>query len=337
MDSDSLPGGIMKSLYLHGIGDVRLHEEATPRPQDGEVLLKVTAVGICGSDIHWFAEGTTGAAGFNEPFVLGHEFAAVVESGKMTGRRVAVEPHVACGCCQYCLEGNPNLCPYHYFAGQAPQDGALRQYMCWPEAFVFPIPDSISDEGGALLEPLGVAIHTVDLGELRPGMRVGVYGCGPIGLMVVQLARLSGAVEIIATDRLAHRLEAAKEMGATAVFAAGDTVNMPEVDVAFEVAGDQGAVDTAVATCKPGGRAVICGIPSDDKTGFKASTARRKELTITVVRRMKHTYQRAIDLVAAGLVDVDSLVTHRFSLDDGAEAFKVAEAREGLKVIVKPW
>ncbi len=326
----------MKSLRLHGIGDVRLHEEAKPQPLTGEVLLRVTAVGICGSDIHWFSEGTTGAANFSEPFVLGHEFAAVVESGAMIGMRVAVEPHVACGRCIYCAEGNPNLCPDHYFAGQAPQDGALRDYMCWPEDFVFPIPASISDEAGALLEPLGVAIHTVDLGRLRAGMRVGVYGCGPIGLMVVQLARLSGAVEVVATDKLPHRLQAAKRLGATAVFSADDTTNIPEVDVAFEVAGDQGAVDTAVETCKPGGRVILCGIPSDDKTSFKASTARRKGLTIKVVRRMKHTYPRAIQLVASGLIDVESLISHRFSLADSVEAFRVAELREGLKVVIMP-
>ncbi len=326
----------MQSLQLHDIGDLRLHEEEKPVPADSEVLLRVTAVGICGSDIHWFSEGTTGAADFTEPFVLGHEFAAVIESGERAGTRVAVEPHVACGHCKYCEQGNPNLCPHYYFAGQAPQDGALRQYMCWPERFVFPIPDSISDAEGALLEPLGVAIHTVDLGKLRTGMRVGVYGCGPIGLMVVQLAKLSGAVEVFATDKLSHRLEAAKRMGATAVFPANDTAAIPEVDVAFEVAGDQGAVETAVETCKPGGRVVLCGIPSDDRTSFKASTARRKGLTIKVVRRMKHTYPRAIKLVTAGLVDVDSLVSHRFSLAEGAEAFQVATAREGLKVVIKP-
>ena len=122
----------------------------------------------------------------------------LLKTVRWLGTRVAVEPHVACGRCVYCEEGNPNLCLDHYFAGQAPQDGALREYMCWPEAFVFPIPDSISDGAGALLEPLGVAIHTVDLGKLRPGLRVGVYGCGPIGLMIVQLAKLSGAVEIVA-------------------------------------------------------------------------------------------------------------------------------------------
>ena len=325
----------MQSLRLHGIGDVRLHEEEKPVPADGEVLLRVTAVGICGSDIHWFADGTTGAANFSEPFVLGHEFAAVVASGEMAGTRVAVEPHVACGHCQYCEEGNPNLCPHHYFAGQAPQNGALRQYMCWPEAFLFPIPDNISDEAGALLEPLGVALHTINLGKLQPGMRIGVYGCGPIGLMVVQLAKLSGAVEIFATDKLPHRLEAAQQMGATAVFPADQTSDIPEVDVAFEVAGDQGAVDTAVDSCKPGGRVVLCGIPSDDKTSFKASTVRRKGLTIKVVRRMKHTYPRAIALVSAGLIDVESLITHRFLLADSAEAFKVAQAREGLKVVIQ--
>jgi L-iditol 2-dehydrogenase len=326
----------MKSLRLHGIGDVRLHEEVMPQPEEGEVLLRVTAVGICGSDIHWFAEGTTGAASFREPFVLGHEFAAVIESGEMRGTRVVVEPHVACGRCAYCVEGNPNLCPEHYFAGQAPQDGALRQYMCWPEGFMFPIPDSVSEEAGALLEPLGVALHTVDLGKLRVGMRVGVYGCGPIGLMVVKLARLSGARVVAATDWLPHRLEAAKRMGATAVFAADDSNSIPEVDVAFEVAGDQGAVDTAVESCIPGGRVILCGIPADDQTSFKASTARRKGLTINVVRRMKHTFPRAINLVASGMIDVESLISHRFPLTDSAEAFRVAEAREGLKVVIKP-
>lgn len=326
----------MQSLWLHNIGDIRLHDEPLPQPQPGELLLRVTAVGICGSDIHWYAEGTTGAANFSEPFVLGHEFAAVVESGALAGTRVAVEPHVACGHCVYCEQGNPNLCPNHYFAGQAPQNGALRQFMCWPEAFTFPIPDAISDEAGALLEPLGVAIHTVDLGKLRTGMRVGVYGCGPIGLMVVRLAQLSGAVEVFATDKLPHRLQAAQRMGATAVFQANDTANIHEVDVAFEVAGDQGAVDTAVETCKPGGRVILCGIPAADSTSFKASTARRKGLTIKIVRRMKHTYPRAIALVNGGLIDLDALVSHCYTLAEGGEAFQVAAAREGLKVIIKP-
>jgi L-iditol 2-dehydrogenase len=300
-------------------------------------------VGICGSDIHWFAEGTTGAAGLSEPFVLGHEFAAVVEEGELAGKRVAVEPQVACGECEFCVEGNPNLCPHHYFAGQAPQDGALREYMSWPKDLLFPVPEKLSDEAVVMLEPLGVALHTVDLGKLRPGMRVGVYGCGPIGLLVVQLAKLSGAVEIVATDKLQHRLYAAEQMGATQVFQAENGAEAAlimeatadhGVSVAFETAGDQGAVDTAVETCKPGGTVVICGIPSDDRTSFRASAARRKGLTIKIVRRMKHTYPRAIKLAAADLIDLDSLITHRFPLQESAAAFAIAEARHGLKVII---
>jgi L-iditol 2-dehydrogenase len=337
---------VMQIARLHGIRDIRVSEEAAPKAEAGEVLLRVTAVGICGSDIHWFTEGTTtGAAGFSEPFVLGHEFAAVVEEGELAGKRVTVDPQVSCGECEFCKEGNPNLCPHHYFAGQAPQDGALRQVMAWPKEFLFPIPDTLSDGAAAMLEPLGVALHTVDLGKLRVGMRVGVYGCGPIGLLVVQLAKLSGAVEIIATDKLQHRLQAAERMGATQVFQAENGAEADlimkataghGVDVAFEAAGDQSAVDTAVETIKPGGTVVICGIPSDNRTSFRASTSRRKGLTIKIVRRMKHTYPRAIKLVEAGLIDVESLITHRFPLQESATAFAVAEARQGLKVIINP-
>lgn len=335
----------MRVLRLHGVDDLRLHEEPFPEPEAGEALLAITAVGICGSDIHWYKEGTTGEAAIESPFVLGHEFSAVVQNGELAGRRVAVEPHIHCGRCVYCQEGNPNLCPYDYFAGQAPTDGALRQYMTWPEELLFPIPDSMSDQAAAMLEPLGVALHTVDLGKLRPGMRVGVYGCGPVGLMVVQLARLSGAAQIIATDLLPRRMEAAQRAGATLVLQADAGGEIPAimeatggqgVDVAFEVAGEQDAVDTAVESVEPGGAVILCGIPSVDLTSFKASTARRKGLTFKTVRRMKHTYPRAIRLVESGLVDVDSLVTHHYALEDSIAAFDAAEARQGLKIVINP-
>lgn len=333
----------MKVVRLHGIGDLRTGEEPVPAARQGETLLKVKAVGICGSDIHWFAEGTTGSARLGQPVILGHEFGGVIEEGELSGVRVAVDPMVSCGECEFCMEGNPNLCEDHVFAGQAPDDGALRQYMAWPVEYLHPIPDEISDEGAAMLEPLGVALHTVDLAKLKPGMTVGLYGCGPIGLLVIQLLKLSGAAGIIATDRLPHRLEAAKRMGATEVFEAreGDeaaeimqAVNQRGVDVAIEVAGENAAVETAVETCKPGGRVVLCGIPSDDLTSFKASAARRKGLTINVVRRMKHTYPRAIHLAASGLIDVEAVISHRFPLEESAAAFSFAEKRKGLKVMI---
>jgi L-iditol 2-dehydrogenase len=336
----------MKSLRLHGIGDLRLHDEPIPVPGYDEVLIRVKAVGICASDLHWVQDGTTGDDTITTPFILGHEFGGVIESGDIKGTRVAVDPTIPCDTCEFCLRGDPNLCPDHYFAGQAPQDGALREYMTWPMKGIIPIPDSVSDEDAAVLEPLGVAIHTVDLGKIKTGMIVGVYGCGPIGLLTIQMARVAGASEIIATDVLPHRLEAAKEFGAHKTYLASaegherapilvDTHRLG-VDVAFEVAGQNSAVETAVETVKPGGRVVLCGIPSINQTCFKASTARRKGLTLKMVRRMKHTYPRAIKLVETGQVDVRSVVSHRFPLEQATTAFEIAQKREGLKVIINP-
>jgi L-iditol 2-dehydrogenase len=336
----------MKSLRIHAVGDLRLHEESIPEPNFDEALIRVKAVGICGSDIHWHADGSTGESRIGAPFVLGHEFGGVVEGGAMDGLRVAVDPNIPCDTCEFCLEGNPNLCPDHYFAGHPPVDGALREYISWPMKALVPIPDSITDEDAAVLEPLGVAIHNVDLGHVKPGMIVGVYGCGPIGLLTIQVARAAGASEIIATDLLPHRLEAAKEFGADRVYLASsngderapilvDTHKLG-VNVAFEVAGENAAVETAIETAKPGGRVVLCGIPSVNQVHFRASTARRKGLSIMMVRRMKHVYPRAVKLVETRQVDVGSIVTHQFTLEQAAEAFGMAQKREGLKIIINP-
>jgi L-iditol 2-dehydrogenase len=333
----------MKVLRLHQANDLRLHEEPKPEPKSGEELLRVTAIGICGSDLHWFAESGIGDARLERPLVLGHEFAGVIETGELRGQRVAVDPSIPCNVCEFCLEGNPNLCLNHHFAGHGKDDGGLREYLTWPSALFHPLPDNLTDADGAMLEPLGVALHAVDLGKLRPGMIVGVFGCGPIGLLILQLARLSGASRIIATDRMPHRLDAARSLGATQVFQADNSLEADSilaathqrgVDVAFEVAGEDAAVQTAIIAAKPGGRVLLVGIPAVDQTTFTASTARRKGLTIKLVRRMKNTYPRAIRLVASGQVDVRSLVTHTFPLEQAQQAFELSNRREGLKVII---
>jgi len=304
----------MKALRLYGPHDLRLHDEPRPETIPDQALLRVTAVGICGSDLHWFSEGSIGDATLGHPLIIGHEFAGIVEDGRLRGRRVAVDPQVPCEKCEFCREGNPNLCPTHIFAGLDPDDGALRQFMPWPESAFHHLPDSLTDEDGAMLEPLGVAIHAVDLAHLRPGMAVGVIGCGPIG---------AAAVFQAGDDREEAR----------AILA--DT-NQRGLDVLFEAAGENPAVDTAIDTVKPGGRVILAGIPSDNRTSFNASTARRKGVTIMLVRRMKNTYPRATQLVVDGLVDVRSLVTHRFSMENFEEAFAVALRREGLKVMITP-
>lgn len=335
----------MIAVRLHTVGDLRLHEEPVPTPTQGNALIRVTAVGICGSDLHWFKDGTTGDVEIVNPFILGHEFAGVVESGKIMGRRVAVDPLVPCGNCEFCEEGNPNLCPQQVFAGHYPQDGAMREFMAWPEGNFHILPDSLTDEEGAMLEPLGVAIHTADLGKVKSGMTVGIYGCGPIGLLVVQLVRELGAKRIIASDKLSHRTEAAQHFGATDVFLyrKGEeykeilsATNHRGVDVAFEIAGDNDAVETAIETCKPGGRVILCGISAGDRTSFTSSVARRKGLTLKMVRRMKHTYPRAIQWVESGRIDLRSLISLRFSLEKSLDAFETAKRRDGLKALIKP-
>jgi L-iditol 2-dehydrogenase len=331
----------MKVARLHAPGQFIVHHEATPISGAGHTLVRVRAVGICGSDLHWFSGGGIGDARLEHPLILGHECAGSTEDGV----RVAVDPAIPCGECEWCMQGDPNLCPDVRFAGHAEQDGALREWLSWPQDRLHPLPESLSHAEGALLEPLGVALHAVDLAHLRTGMTVAVLGCGPIGLLIVQLARLSGASRIIATDLHSHRLEAAREFGAQhAVLAeaGGELAQVLSasagrgVDVAFEVAGEQPAVDVAIAAACPGGLVVLAGIPDDDRSSFVASTARRKGLTIKLVRRMKHTYPRAIQLVASGQIQLLPLVTHRFPLEQTAEAFSTAHRREGLKVIVEP-
>jgi len=330
----------MKSVRLHGTGDLQIHDEQVPVAGVGEKLIRVKSVGVCGSDLHWFSEGSIGDAKLEHPLVLGHEFAGVTEDGQ----RVAIDPAIPCGHCEFCGLGHPNLCANLIFAGHGKHDGALREWLAWSEKSLFPIPDSLSDDDGALLEPLGIAIHAVDLGKLKAGMTVGVFGCGPIGLLILQIAKLSGAANVIATDKLAHRVEAAKALGASQGFLVDENPRLSEiqeatggrgVDIAFEAAGTQDAVDASFASVSTGGKVVLAGIPDDDKTSFSASLARRKGLTIKLVRRMKHTYPRAIELVSKGLVDVRSIVTHRFPLEQAAEAFRVAERREGLKIIIE--
>lgn len=330
----------MKSVRLHGTGNLQVHEEETPVAAVDQTLVRIKSVGVCGSDLHWFSEGGIGDAKIERPLVLGHEMAGITSDGQ----RVAIDPAIPCGHCEFCLHGHPNLCSNLIFAGHGNTDGSLREYMTWDNKSLFPIPDSLSDDDGALLEPLGVAIHTVDLGKVKPGMSVGVIGCGPIGLLVIQMAKLAGASNIVATDKLPHRVDAAKAFGANHAFLAeaGGELEMIRaatsergVDVAFDAAGSPDAVDMAFAAVSTGGKVILAGIPEEDKTTFSASVARRKGLTIKLVRRMKHTYPRAIELVSKGLVDLRSLVTHRFPLERTAQAFQLAQRREGLKIIIE--
>jgi L-iditol 2-dehydrogenase len=321
----------MRVVRLHAPNDLRQHDEPKPKPKPaaGEALVQVKAVGICGSDLHWFSEGGIGDARLQKPLALGHEFASVIVDGPRRGQRVAVDPAIPCQACEFCRQGNPNLCANLRIAGHGIEDGALREYIAWPEECLFPLPDALSDADSVMLEPLGVAINAVDLAKLKLGCSVGIFGCGPIDLLIIQLARLAGAADVLVTEPLPHRMGVARNLG-TREWTPGS-----KVDVAFEVAGENAAVEDAVAAVKSGGRVILVGIPVDDRISFPASLIRHKGLTIKLVCRMKFTYPRAIQLVESGRVDVRSLVTHTFPLERAAEAFRMAEQRECLKVIVE--
>ncbi|MEO3930950.1 zinc-binding dehydrogenase [Micromonosporaceae bacterium B7E4] len=213
------------------------------------------------------------------------------------------------------------------FAGHGGCDGGLRQLMAWPDDRLGPLPDSLSDDEGALLEPLGVAVRAVDLGHLRVASAVGVVGCGPIGLFLVQLARLAGATRVLAADPLPHRLAAAVTFGAEPI----TDHDQSTADVVFEVGGTDGAVDTSLRLARPGARVVLVGIPDGDRTSFSASVARRKGLTLVMSRRMGEVYPRTIALATSGRLDLSSLVSGAYPLSDIATA-----ARTGLKVVVHP-
>ena len=333
----------MKVIRFYDVGDLRLEQAPKPEPVPGEILLRTASVGICGSDVHYFQEGGTGSLQLDHPLILGHEFSAWIETGPNKGQLAAVDPALPCGHCEFCLEGNPNFCIHLQFAGAEDTDGALQEFLSWPEEAVFPLPDNFSPQEGALLEPLGVAIHALRLAGVTPGMTVGVFGAGPIGLLTIQMAKLAGAAQIFATDKLSHRLDIARKCGASDVLLADGNeaakiltaTGGRGLDVTFEAAGDDGtAVETAVETAKRGATAVLIGIPSEDQTQFTASAARRRGLTIKLARRMKNTYPTAIQLVSQGMIDLQTLITGQYPLAKYNEAFKAAANREGAKVFI---
>ena len=333
----------MKSLRFYDIHDLRLENSPIPHPIPGEVRLKTASVGICGSDIHYYNEGSTTSMKVDHPLILGHEFSAWIDEGDHKGQLVAVDPALPCGHCEFCQEGNPNFCSELRFAGAEDTDGALREFLTWPETALYPLPTDFTPQEGALLEPLGVAIHALRLGKVMPGMSIGVFGCGVIGLLTIQMAKLAGASRIFATDPLDHRLDFALECGATDfLHADGEEADriMAEtrnrgLEVVFEAAGDDGkAVETCIHSARRGATAVLIGIPNNDRTSFSASAARRRGLTIKVARRMKHTYPTAIRLVSQGQIDLKSLITHEYLLSQFQTAFETAARREGVKVLI---
>lgn len=346
----------MTAVRLYGPEDLRVDRVPRPGPPgSGEVLLRVTAVGVCGSDLHTYQDGRIGDTSVLQPITLGHEFGGVVEAVAadaldgnfqplLTGTRVAVDPAQPCGRCAMCEQGHPNLCHRLHFCGLFPDEGSLSNYMLVPSHTCFPVPDAIDDAGAALLEPLGIAIHAIDLAHIRVANSVAILGAGPIGLYILQLAKLSGADPIFVSDKFDWRLAKAEAYGAIpincdqmdAVQAVLGATGGQGVDVAMEAAWADHSVQQAAEMTRLGGRLVLVGIPGSDNLHLKHSTARRKGLTIRMSRRMKHTYPRAIKLAQSGKVDLNGIVSHHFPLEQTPAAFalNLAYRDDVVKIVI---
>jgi L-iditol 2-dehydrogenase len=339
----------MQAAFIHAIRDIRMGTLPVPSPANDRLRLAVAGVGICGSDLHYYLEGGIGAARIAEPFVPGHEFSArVIDDnaaayGFSKGQLVAVDPAEPCGACEHCHDAHPNLCPNVRFTGAPPYNGALtEQILARPEA-LFALPDSMTATEAVMLEPLGVAIHALDLARPEILDSVAILGAGPIGLLIAQLVRLTGAGPILMVDPLAYRREVALHHGAEAAFASvADITERTKgrgADLVIEATNSPLGFAHAVDAARIGGRIVLVGIPEHDTySGLVASAMRRKGLTIRMSRRMGDVYPRAIRLVAERKVDVTTMVTHRFDLADTGKAFAtVADYADGaVKALVYP-
>lgn len=332
----------MRSLRLHGPCDLRMHDEPVPVPGRGEVLIEVKSVGICASDLHYYRDGRIGTTVLIDPLVLGHEASGVMVAlgegvtGLQVGDRVAIEPAMPCMKCDYCLSGHYNVCPGIPFMGTPPTDGALRDYIAWPASLAVRVPDRLTFDEIAMLEPMAIGVHAVELARPSPGDGVVILGAGGVGLSVLQAAKAAGVKSLIVIEPVEARRDFALKLGASEVI--GPSASNPEIEVArltggrgadivFECTGEEEAVRESCRIARPLGKVVVLGIPTGDDYPFDASSARRKQLTAIFVRRSNQTVEKSVELVTEGRVDIASYSTHHFALEAAAEAVELAMSK----------
>ena len=339
----------MRAALIHGPSDLRVADVPTPEVGADELLLKIASVCVCGSDLHYYLEGAIGTNRIKNPHIPGHEFSAWIEDdraeamGFRPGQLVAVDPARSCGHCEHCLNGRPNLCPELWFHSTPPAHGGMCEYVAAPLHTLIPVPEGMTPDQAAALEPVGIGIHAMKRADLQLTETVAILGCGPIGLILLQLARAGGAGQIICVDPIGYRTEKARELGADHVAqsyeAIAEWTGGRGVDLVIEATNSPEAFGQACAAARAAGRIVLVGIPTGiDYAPMDAKTFRMKELTVKIINRMARVYPEAIEAVKRGMVDVDTLLTHFGGLDDAPTIF----ARQGvygegsLKSVVNP-
>jgi L-iditol 2-dehydrogenase len=350
LKKEDIMTGKMKAAFLYKPGDIRIEEMDIPTPKDDEALIKIKAVGVCGSDVHFFEVGRIGDFVVKEPLILGHECAGeIVEVGKNVkdvkiGDRVAIEAGVPCRRCEYCRLGRYNLCSSVTFLATPPFHGAYREYITHPEDFLFKLPDNMTFEEGAMIEPLSVGTYAAERGGVNVRNTVAIIGAGTIGLMTLLAVKARGATDVIITDLEPFRLDLAKKLGATQTINARENDAVQKVleytnggaDVVFEAVGAPVTIQQAIKMARPGAVVVWIGMPTVDDISIRIVEAICKELDIRGIFRYANAYKPAIKLVSKGKIDVNSMITTRFSLDEVQEALEYPGKHPGtcIKVIV---
>lgn len=313
-----------------------------PVPADDEVLVKVASVGVCHSDVHYYREGRIGDFIADKPLVLGHEVSGRIVAagakvpGSRVGERVAIEPQRPCRVCAQCTAGRYNLCPRMEFYATPPVDGAFQEYVTIQAPFAHPVPDSVTDDVAALLEPLSVGIWASRKAGITPGSRVLIAGAGPIGVITAQAAKAFGAAEVIVTDPVPGRRALAGRFGATATLdPVSESVADLGVDAFIDCSGATSAVRSGITAVRGAGTVVLVGMGADE-IPLPVPVIQSRELTVTGVFRYTGTWPVAVHLAATGQVDLASLVTGRFDLDHVEDALNLGPASGSFKAVVRP-
>ncbi len=322
---------------------LQIEQRPVPVPRSGEVLIRVRSVGICGSDIHYFEHGRIADFIVESPLVLGHEASGEVAAlgedvtDLSVGDRVAMEPGVPCGTCAQCRAGRYNLCPDVRFFATPPIDGAFAEYVTLPRAFVHAVPDNVSFDAAALLEPLSVGVWACQKGDVRLGTRVLITGAGPVGVMAALVARANGATQITMSDVNPQRLARAAELGFDVVDARSQALpDVVEADVLIECSGAAPAIVDGIRCVAPAGKVVLVGMSPTAMVELPVGVIQGRELWITGTFRYAHTYPTAVTLAASGAVDLDALVSQTFGLDEVEQALTYSrQDPAAMKVVVR--
>ena len=321
---------------------IEMQERPVPDPLPDEVLIRVRAVGVCGSDVHYYKEGRIGDVVVEQPLVLGHEVSGVIAGvgegvpASRIGQRVAIEPQRPCRACRQCKTGHLNLCPEMKFYATPPIDGTFADYVTAPADFAFEIPDSFSDNAGALLEPFSVGMWAVGKADLQPGSRVLISGAGPIGALTALAARSYGATEVIVSDPVASRRSTILEFGATSTVdpLAGDfDPRELGVDAFIECSGATPALLTGLQALRPFGTAVMVGLGAEEMP-IPVQHIMNNEITLTGIFRYVDTWPKVIAAAQSPSVDLDALVTAEFPLEEAEAALTQEPGENSMKTIV---